>query len=209
MTRIKLCGLSAEEDIEIANRLLPDYIGFVFAPKSRRYLPPERAAELKSKLDPGIRAVGVFVNEAPEKIAALLEQGIIDLAQLHGSETEEEIRELQAQSGKPVIRAFQVRSPEILKEAERSPADYILLDSGAGSGEVLDWELLKDMKRPFFLAGGLHPLNVREAIRRVQPFAVDVSSGIERDGRKDAALMQAFTEAVRKEEENNGKEDRS
>ena len=200
MTRIKLCGLSRPCDIETANELRPDYIGFVFAPKSRRYVTVETAAELKSLLAPGIPAVGVFVDENPEMIATLLKSGVIDLAQLHGRESEEYLKELRKHTEKPVIRAFRVTSAGDIREAEESSADYILLDSGAGSGTAFNWELLKGIKRPYFLAGGLHPGNVSEAVRALRPFAVDVSSGIETGGKKDPLKMEAFVKAVRKPE---------
>lgn len=198
MTRLKLCGLSRPEDIEAANELLPEYIGFVFAPKSRRYVPPETAAGLKRLLCPAIRAVGVFVNAPPESVAGLLKDGIIDLAQLHGDEDESYIRRLRSLTDRPVIQAFRIASESDLTGAERSTADYILLDSGAGTGQVFDWDLLKNFRRPFFLAGGLDPGNVEAAIRRAAPYAVDVSSGIETDGRKDKDKMAAFVAEVRK-----------
>ena len=111
MTKIKLCGLTRLADIEMSNLLKPDYIGFVFASKSRRYVNPEKAAKLKKALDPAIQAVGVFVDEDTEIIAGLLERDVIDLAQLHGHETEEDIRKLKEQTGKPVIRAFRLKNP--------------------------------------------------------------------------------------------------
>ena len=169
MTKIKLCGLSRASDIEEANRLEPDYIGFVFAKKSRRCVSPEQAGELKKQLRPEIRAVGVFVNEAPEAVAALLNRGVIDLAQLHGSEDAEYIRRLRDLTESPLIQAFRIRSKEDLSRAEASEADEILLDAGAGTGTVFDWSLLRNMERRYFLAGGLNPENVREAIRDLHP----------------------------------------
>ena len=106
MTKMKLCGLFRPCDIDAANELKPEYIGFVFAPKSRRYVTPEKAAELKKLLDPDIQAVGVFVNEAAEQIAALLNKGIIDIAQLHGAEDENDINQLRTLTDKPIIKAF-------------------------------------------------------------------------------------------------------
>ena len=199
MTRIKLCGLSRTGDIEAANMLLPDYIGFVFAPKSRRFVPPEEAAGLRRLLRPEIQAVGVFVNEAPETVAELLLNGTIDLAQLHGQEDEAYLKKLRALTQKPLIRAFRVTSAEDIHGANASTADFVLLDSGAGSGRRFAWELLREIRRPYFLAGGLTPENVGEAINVCRPFAVDVSSGIETAGRKDPAKMNAFCAAVRKE----------
>ncbi len=200
MTRIKFCGLTGICDIEAANALRPDYIGFVFAKGSKRFVTPEQAARLKRVLDPEIRAVGVFVNEAPENISALLNRGVIDIAQLHGREDEPYLRRLRTLTGKPVIQAFRIRNDGDLRAAERSSADEILLDSGAGTGETLDWKLLKNFPRRYFLAGGLTPENVREAISLLNPFAVDISSGIETDGRKDRIKMTAFAANVRGQE---------
>ncbi|MBP3210020.1 MAG: phosphoribosylanthranilate isomerase [Oscillospiraceae bacterium] len=201
MTKIKMCGLTRPCDIAAANMLKPDYIGFVFAPKSKRYLTPEKAKELKALLVPDIRVVGVFVNEEPETVAGLLEQGIIDMVQLHGVEDEKYIACLRQSTSMPIIKAFQVRTSEDVIKAEASSADEILLDSGAGTGTVFNWELIRPVMRPYFLAGGLTPDNVGEAVRQLHPYAVDVSSGIERDGYKDQGLMAAFIAAVRKEDE--------
>ena len=199
MTRIKLCGLTRPCDIEWANALAPDYIGFVFAKKSKRYVAPERARTLREGLASGIRAVGVFVNEAPEAVAGLLNTGVIDIAQLHGGEDEDYIRALRGLTDRPLIKAFRIDSAADLDRARQSSADHVLLDNGAGgTGTAFDWALLRDFDRPFFLAGGLGPDNVARAIKAVHPFAVDVSSGIETDGVKDYKKMTAFVSAVRK-----------
>ena len=197
MTRVKMCGLRRAEDIEAANRLMPEYIGFVFAPASRRFISLEEAAALRQALSPGIRAVGVFVDEDAETVARLLESGVIDIAQLHGNEDEAYIARLKARTGKPVIRAFRVKNAEDLRAAEASAADMVLLDAGAGDGKTFDWSLLSSVSRPYFLAGGLTPENTAEAVKRYHPFAVDVSSGIETDGFKDCNKMRAFMRAVR------------
>lgn len=200
MTKIKLCGLTRPRDVEAANALKPDYVGFVFAPKSRRYVTPQQAEALRALLAPGIRPVGVFVNETAEGVAELLNGGVIDLAQLHGGEDGAYIRRLRALTERPVVQAFRVASGEDIRRAEESAADGILLDSGAGSGETFDWTLLERVSRPYFLAGGLGPDNVRQAVERLRPYGVDVSSGIETDGKKDPAKMAAFVAAVRKAE---------
>ena len=196
MTKIKLCGLTRITDIQTANQLKPDYIGFVLEPKSKRYIKPECAAELKTILDPDIAAVGVFVNEKPEVIAALLNQNIIDLAQLHGTEDELYIQQLRLLTTKPLIKAFKINNKTDLEAAKNSSADHILLDAGAGDGQTFDWDILKSFTRPYFLAGGLNPSNVDEAIKKLSPYAVDVSSGIETAGFKDAAKMKSFVDAV-------------
>lgn len=196
MTRIKMCGLTALSDIYEANSLAPDYIGFVFAKKSRRYLDPGKAALLKKALKPGIRAVGVFVDEDPLYIRSLAEEKIIDMVQLHGTEDEDYIKRLRELTSAPIIKAFQVRSGKDLSRVETCSADHILLDSGTGSGQTFNWELLSETGRPYFLAGGLTPDNVGRAVSLLHPYGVDVSSGIETGGKKDALKMRRFMEAV-------------
>ena len=200
MTKIKLCGLRREADIEAANELRPDYIGFVFAEKSRRAVDRETAARLKALLRREIQAVGVFVNAQPETVAFLLEEEVIDLAQLHGQEDEEYISRLRELTDKPLIQAFRIRNAEDARRAEKSTAEYILLDAGAGDGKTFEWELAESVERPYFLAGGLTPENAREAAERLHPFALDVSSGSETDGWKDPAKMRAFVNHVRRKE---------
>ena len=200
MAKIKMCGLFHPCDIRAANEIKPEYIGFVFSPGSRRYVTYGQASELKALLEPDIRAVGVFVDENPKTVADLLDQGVIDIVQLHGREDESYIKKLRTLTDCPVIQAFCVKNEYDAAQAQRSTADYILLDSGAGAGTIFDWKLIQDIQRPYFLAGGLSPDNVGEAVRYLYPYAVDVSSGIETDGRKDKIKMAAFAAAVRKEE---------
>ncbi len=199
-TKIKFCGLSRNCDIETANVLSPDYVGFVFAKNSRRCVSFARAKELKALLAPGILTVGVFVNEDPRTVAAFLEAGVIDAAQLHGDEDTDYIRGLKSLTKAPLIKAFGLRSIHDLPAVERCPADLVLLDSpGGGTGRLFDWQLLENIQRPYFLAGGLSAENVGEAIARLRPFGVDVSSGIETGGYKDREKMTAFAAAVREE----------
>lgn len=199
--KIKLCGLTRPCDIEAVNELQPDYIGFVFAKKSRRYVSPEKAKELKAMLAPGIQAVGVFVNEEPEQIAALLEAGTINVAQLHGQESETEIRRLRELTDHPLIQAFRIDTEQDVERANASTADYVLLDSGAGgTGTVFDWDLLQAIRRPYFLAGGLDTENLGTVKAKLNPYGVDVSSGIETGGYKDKEKMTAFVAAARKED---------
>ena len=197
MTKIKFCGLTRPADIEAANRLRPDYIGFVFAPRSRRFLALSDAKELKKRLHPSIRAVGVFVNEEISVAAGIAEEGTIDVIQLHGGEDTAYIRALKRHTSKPVIQAFCIRSSEDIFRAEKSEADMILLDAGAGEGRVFDWDLIGAVHRPYFLAGGLNEVNAGEAVHRLKPYALDVSSGIETQGKKDEKKMAAFLAAVR------------
>lgn len=195
MTKIKFCGLRTLDDINAANELAPEYVGFVFAPRSKRYVTPATAQRLRNALSRTIQAVGVFVDENPAQVAELLNNGIIDAAQLHGNETDAYITKLRALTRKPLIQTFQSAN---VAAAEKSLADRVLLDAGAGDGKTFDWSLARTLRREYFLAGGLTPQNVSEAIEMLKPFAVDVSSGIETDGRKDFNKMATFAEVVRR-----------
>ncbi len=200
MTKIKLCGLRREADIAAANELAPDYAGFVLAPGSRRAVSPAQAAALRAMLRPDIPAVGVFVDAPLAEVKRLLEDGTLDLAQLHGSEDADYVRALQNETGRQVIQAFRIRTEEDAARAAESPADYILLDAGAGDGRTFSWELVSEIRRPYFLAGGLTPENAPLAVKQLHPYALDVSSGIETDGWKDPEKMRAFVRAVRRTE---------
>ena len=200
MTKIKFCGLTRPCDIEAANEIKPDYIGFVFAPNSKRRVSYKQAVDLKNLLDKSIKAVGVFLDEDIEQVISLLNLGIIDAAQLHGNESVAYITRIQKETGKPVIKAFQIHSKGDVAAAEKTLADYIILDAGTGEGKTFDWTLVESFKKPFFLAGGLHPGNVKTAMLQLHPYALDVSTGIETDGLKDKQKMAAFAAEVRKEE---------
>ena len=200
MTKIKLCGLSRPEDIMAVNQWRPDYVGFVFFKKSKRYISFGEAKTLKEQLLPGIQTVGVFVDEAPDVIAGLLEEGVIDAAQLHGQKDFQYLHTLRELTCKTLIQAIQIRSEKDLYKATDSTADFLLLDSGAGTGQTFDWNLLKNIRQDFFLAGGLDAQNVADAICQVHPYGVDVSSGIETNGKKDKEKIAAFVAAVRKDE---------
>ncbi|MCR5415617.1 MAG: tryptophan synthase subunit beta [Pseudobutyrivibrio sp.] len=199
MTTIKLCGLTREADIEQANELKPEYIGFVFYEKSRRNVSRQQAKHLKSMLNPEIKAVGVFVDAPTKEVEDLFNENIIDVAQLHGHEDEDYIKELM-DNNIPVIKTFKANSTEEIIKAEKSSADMIMFDAGNGQGETLkDWKLLTYIDRPFILAGGLNQENVAKAIEVANPYGVDVSSGIETDKLKDGHKMREFVKAVRED----------
>ena len=209
MTKIKICGLKRIEDIEAVNELCPDYVGFVFADFSYRYVDKETAVRLKGRLDPRIKAVGVFVNEDYNYVAELLNEGVIDIAQLHGDEDEvyiERLRgltsdnedEAKSADSEKIIKAFNMSKIGNVSEIENSSADMVLVDSGTGSGKTFDWTRLKEIKRPYILAGGLGISNIAEAISVLHPYGVDVSSGVETDKLKDVNKMRSFVEIVRK-----------
>lgn len=197
--KIKYCGIRRTEDVEYANETLPDYIGFIFAP-TRRQITMEQAIGFKKQLKPEISAVGVFVDESPEVVAKIANEGAIDLIQLHGSEDEEYIQKLNAllTDKKPLIKAIRVRTAEDILEGQKLPVDYILLDKYdavllGGTGEKFDWNLIGKIEKPFFLAGGIDIANLPEAIA-MKPYGIDVSSGIETDGFKDLSKMREMME---------------
>ena len=190
MVKVKFCGLKRPCDIAWANELHPDYAGFVFAGTKRR-VSDETAAALRRELDPSIPAVGVFVDALPP-MASRVKKGVIQLIQLHGQEEDALVQQLQTELGVPVIKAFSIANQDDIKRALESRADYILLDQGkGGTGKAFDWSLLKEIDRPYFLAGGLTPQNAAQAAK-LRPYALDVSSGIETDGVKDRDKMTLF-----------------
>ncbi len=205
MTKIKMCGLFRDEDIDYVNEIKPEYIGFVFYKKSHRYVDHETAKRLKTKLKMNIIAVGVFVDEDISFIKELVSDEVIDVIQLHGKEDADYIRQLKADAvtqNTPVIKAIQIKedtkNPEELFSEFVSLADFFLLDSGMGSGSSFEWKLVTEISKPFFLAGGLSNDNIEKALDTVKPFAVDVSSGIETAMVKDFDKMKQFARLVRR-----------
>ena len=209
MVRLKICGMRRSEDIEMANRYKPDYIGFVFADSPRK-VSYDQAKELSSLLSDDIVPVGVFVNEHMNLIVDLFKDGIIEVAQLHGDEDEKYIRNLKDKSieetGKqiPVINAIEIKdgadyNDELLKWRD-SASDYFILDSGKGSGKTFDWSLIDKesefFKNSIFLAGGLNSENLALAIEEFNPFAVDLSSSVETDGFKDEEKIKEIIEIM-------------
>ena len=186
------------EDIEIVNKYRPDYMGFVFA-DTKRKVSHELARQLKDKLDPEIISVGVFVDAPKEEIVELFENGTIEMAQLHGLESEDYIKDLKAMTDNRliVIKAIEMSQDTDLLKYDSSNADYLLLDSGKGSGKTFDWRLIrKDLKKDFFLAGGLNKDNVTQAIEEFEPYAVDLSSSLEVNGFKNEDKIKEIMEII-------------
>lgn len=197
-TKIKICGLKTIQDISFANSLLPDFIGFIFVPESKRFVEVSTALTLRRELKPEIRSVGIFVNAPVETVLSLADQGLFSLIQLHGQENEAYVQRLKASCGLPVIKAFSVSSFRDVENALAFPSDYLLFDHGkGGTGQTFDWSLLQRTDRPVFLAGGLNPENVAAAITLTKPYAVDTSSGVETEHQKDFNKMKQFIKAVR------------
>lgn len=197
--KIKICGLKRPEDVWAVNKAKPDYCGFIIEyEKSHRSVTEVQVRELVKELSPDILPVGVFVNAPTELPARLLLEGTIALAQLHGQEDESYIKILKERTKRPVIKAFSVKTAADIEEALGSPADYILLDQGAGgTGQTFDWSLVTEIPRPYFLAGGLSADNLEEAFASLHPWAVDLSSSLETDGYKDAKKIMEAVEVVR------------
>lgn len=199
MSKIKICGLSRPEDVAFVNEAKPDYAGFVIqVPKSIRNVSVQTLYRLRKQLREEIPAVGVFVNAPLDLVVNLCRDKILSYVQLHGQENGEYIKRLKEQMEVPVIQAFSISSREDVQKAAASQADYPLLDHGrGGTGESFDWSLISHMERPYFLAGGLTSKNVGEAIETLHPFAVDMSSSVETDGKKDYKKIMAAVAAVR------------
>lgn len=202
MSLVKICGLKRECDIDYVNRYKPDFAGFVFS-KSKRQITPQQAERLKAKLNSDIKAVGVFVNEPVEFISDLCNKNIIDIIQLHGDEDENYIVKLKELSDRPIIKAVRVQSTAQVLSAEKIECDYLLLDAYyeneyGGVGKVFNWNIIPQLKKPFFLAGGLNSENVATAIKQVKPYCVDLSSGAETDGYKDENKIKIIIKEVRR-----------
>lgn len=194
---VKVCGVRTPWDARAVDAAGPDMAGFVFYGPSRRCVTHQQARGLRTLMDPSIATVGVFVDEDPRVIADLVEDGTISMVQLHGSEDEMYIHGLRALTHAPVIKTFIARTPEDIEAAERSPADMVMLDAGKGSGKGFDWTLAESIDRDYILSGGLDPRNVGPAVERLSPAGVDVSSGVESNGRKDPAKVSDFVQNAR------------
>lgn len=211
-TRIKICGLTREEDVHAAVAAGADAIGFVFYPKSPRYVTPQRAAELIRIVPPFITTVGLFVNAAPDEVARTVRVAPLSLIQLHGDETVAEAAAIAAAAGRQFMKVFRVKpdtAPDELLEYEQanraaSPLFTSLLldtyvDAYGGAGKGFDWSLIpKDLAPRVVLSGGLSVHNATDAVAGVRPYAVDISSGVEASkGIKDARKIADFVAAVR------------
>ena len=198
--KIKTCGLFREEDINYANELKPDYIGFVFA-ESKRKVGVEKASDLKNKLDKEIKSVGVFVNDNLDFILNLIKDKIIDIVQLHGNEDNDFLDNLKTKTNAKIIKFIPVENAESILNSLNIISDFILLDNlKGGVGKTFNWNYLKEafelnnnLKKNFnekyFLAGGLNKENIGEALK-FNPYCVDLSGGLETDGIKDYEKMK-------------------
>lgn len=204
MTKIKICGITNEEDALLAAQLGADMLGFVFYPKSKRFIAPEKASDIAKKLPPYVAKVGVFVDEKRDGVLKAAGPAMIDMLQFHGDETPEYCDGFKGDF--KVIKAFRLKGKEDLDRINDYNVDFYLLDTYmpdtvGGTGKAFDRDIISDFKfsKPVILSGGLTPDNVEDAIRKIAPYGVDVSSGLEiSPGKKDAGIMKRFMENVRR-----------
>ena len=192
MAKIKICGLRRDADIDYVNAFKPDYVGFILTDGFRRSIHVDTARRLKSKLDKHIKAVGVFVNDDIAKINRLVSDGVIDIVQLHGNESAEYCKKINA----PIIKFFK---PDMFSSIDEYDTDYYLFDSGAGTGKIFDWSKIPETDRPIFLAGGINKNNLAKAIKEIKPYCIDLSSAVETNGVKDYNKIKEIMEIVRYE----------
>jgi len=197
MSKIKICGLKRKEDVEYVNLAKPDYAGFVFAGIKRK-IDFQTAANFRSLLNKNINSVGVFVNEPIENIISLCKDKTIDIIQLHGDENEQYIDALRQKVDNKIIKSVKIQfTINNLQLTINSKVNFLLFDSGMGSGETFDWGLIKGYDKPFFLAGGLNKDNIAKALKTLKPYCVDLSSGVETNGLKDFEKIMEIMRIVR------------
>jgi len=194
LRQIKICGLTTADDVNAVNAAPPDFAGFVFAEESSRRVTLSKAAELRGMLRPSIAVVGVFVDAEPAMIAELAAAGVIELVQMHGHETDTDVATIKERTGLPVLKGVRMNDGG---RTDFPSADHIILDSTAGSGHVFDWKNIPPLGRPFFLAGGITTGNLATALAVPGVIGVDISSGAERGGHKNPALVTELVSATR------------
>ena len=198
MTKIKICGMMREQDILAANEAKPDFVGFIMVDWERHYITEETAKHFKNLLDSNIQAVGAFVDAPISTVIRCLNDGIIDIAQLHGNESDDYVKQVKKETGKTIFKAGGIKTIDDIQKLVKSSADYILLDTPGGcTGNSFDWNLIKGIERPYILAGGLNIDNLSDAINRFHPYAVDLSSGAETNKMKDPEKMKKLVQIAR------------
>lgn len=207
--RLKICGLKTKADVAIINEMQPDYCGFIVDyPKSRRSLEPNEACRLAANVLGTVKKVAVFVDESMETVVKTMAS--FDMAQLHGNESESYIEELKKRTSKPVIKAVIPKNAYDVEHFYKTKADYLLFDAGKGAGRAFNWDILKNVQpsRKYFLAGGLNEKNIEFAIEELDPYAIDISSGVETDGQKDYGKVKRITEFLKNNRERRNDNDR-
>lgn len=199
--KIKICGLTSLDDINIINEAKPDFAGFIFAPQSIRKLTFEKAIRMRHAMDSNIKSIGVFVNANINEIISAAASEIINIIQLHGNETNEYIKQVKIETNLPVIKAFKA-SQDLRNELQQTDADFVLIDSHnrngfGGTGKTFDWGLIPETNKKIFLAGGLNERNIKNAIKNVNPYCVDINSGVETNGKKDKQKIMDIIKIIK------------
>lgn len=203
MTKVKICGITNYEDAAHALILGADYIGFNFYKLSPRYVDEAEVKKIIGKMPNSVKKVGVFVNDKLDAVKKIAEDSNLDLIQLHGDETPEYCNQLKKETQKEIIKSFRIRNESDINKIKKYNVDYYLFDAYGerlygGTGKTFDHGLLKNIKKDFFLSGGLNAQNVKRAIKIAKPFAVDTASGVEKNSRKkDTKKMEAFIKAAK------------
>lgn len=203
MTKVKICGITNYEDAAHALILGADYMGFNFYKKGLRYIEPKKVKSIIEKMKNGIKKVGIFVNEPLNNVIKITKMLNLDIIQLHGDESPEYCKKLKQETKKEIIKSFRIKDKIDIEKIKAYDVDYYLFDANkeglfGGTGKTFDHSLLKNIKKRFFLSGGLNAKNVKEAIKTAKPFAVDTASGVEISaGLKDLIKMKKFIEAAK------------
>ncbi len=200
--KVKICGLKTVEDIQYINEFKPDFAGFIFAPQSKRKISFEQALLMKQELNKNIKSVGVFSDDSIENILTAVKNNIIDFIQLHGDESNDYIEILKSKTKAPIIKALKADN-ELKEKINTTKADYVLIDSSdknsfGGTGKVFDWGLIPECNKKIFLAGGLNIQNIESAIKTVNPYCVDINSGVETDGKKDPKKIEEIMNFIKR-----------
>ena len=205
--KIKICGLKSLDDIKIINKAKTNYAGFIFAKNSKRKIDFNLALKMKENINPEIKVTGVFANQEIKEIAELT--GIIDVIQLHGDEDNNYIKSLKEMTDKKIIKAYKADN-QLKENIENSLADYILIDSNSkssfgGTGITFDWNIIPKTDKKIFLAGGLNINNIEKAIKMVNPYCLDINSGVETFGKKDEKKVIEIVKLIREIDKTKGK----
>lgn len=199
--KIKICGLQSLEDISYINEFMVDFAGFIFYPKSKRFITIKQSELMKNKLNSNIKTVGVFVDEDLKNLEQIIKTGVLDFVQLHGNENNQYINYVKETLKIPVIKAFKADC-NLKFNIDNTNADFVLIDSFnknsfGGTGNSFDWKIIPKTNKKIFLAGGLNSENVLSAMHFVNPYCLDINSGVEINGRKDRKKISDIIKIIK------------
>jgi phosphoribosylanthranilate isomerase len=196
-TRLKICGITNETDAIMVSELGADAIGFVFV-ESKRKINPEKAKKIIKILPPFITTVGIFMNMELDEVKKTTEYAFLDAVQLHGNESPEYCEKVNRKVIKGILVTENDTKETLIEKMQGYSVSAFILDPGKGSGKTFNWDIAREIEKPLIIAGGLTPENVKQVIRDLHPYGVDVSTGVEKDyGKKDREKVKRFIEEVR------------